>query len=150
MNYTFITPDEFKNHPYGGFDLREALRSEMAANQSNQAELFIAAVTKHLMSWIDMVTFRNVQWWELTPFQLEHWKDALVAQTQYTYREGLKALGMMSGADDERGKILDLNYIQSVEVCQLCKEELTIAGLLNYNIINRRKTWPSGGNYGFF
>ena len=146
----YVTPDDFKNNPYGGFDLRAALRNDINDNPSNQAEMFLALVTKHLMIWIDKNTFRNFRWELLTPFQLGLWKDAIIVQANYTYREGAKAFGMSSGADDERGKILDPSYLQQITVCQACLDCLITAGIFNTNIKNRRKTWGYGGNYGFF
>jgi len=144
----YITPDEFKNSPFGGFDLREKLSN--MENESFSAESFIELVTMHLQAWIDVKTFRDFKWEQLTPHQLYWWKLALIAQAQYTYREGAKAFGLFSGADDEKGKIFDPAFLDSVEVCKACIEFLTKGGLFNLNIKNRRRIWPSGSNYGFF
>ena len=146
---TYVTPDEFKNSPFGGFDLRDALNGTFE-NESMNAEMFLELVTEHLMAWIDTVTFRNFRWDRLTPFQMGLWKKAIIAQARYTFREGPKAYGMFAGADDERGKIFDPNYLNSVEVCRLSIEFMTRAGIYNLNIKNRRRRWPSGSNYGFF
>ena len=143
-----VTPDEFRNSPYGGFDLTAALKG--IENESYSAEMFIEAVTIHLINWVDVNTFRNFKWECLTPYQTQYFKWAVIAQTQYTYREGAKALGLFSGADDEKGKILDPNYLDSIEVCKACKQFLIKGGMFNLDIKNRRRTWPSGSNYGFF
>ena len=74
----FVTPDEFMNSPYGGFDLREALVG--ADNESHAAENFIELVTDHLMAWVDTKSFRNFRWDNLTSFQKEYWKKAIIAQ----------------------------------------------------------------------
>ena len=144
----YVTPDDFKNSPFGGFDLREKLQG--MENESFSAEMFLELVTEHLMAWIDVKTFRNFNWENLTPHQMTYWKKALIAQAQYTYREGAKAFGLFSGADDEKGKIFDTSYLDSIEVCKACIELLTRGGLFNLNIKNRRRIWPSGSNYGFF
>ena len=81
---------------------------------------------------------------------MKFWKLALIAQANYTYKEGAKAFGMFAGADDEKGKVFDPSYLDSVEVCKLCIELLSRGGLFNLNIKNRKRTWPSGSNYGFF
>ena len=145
----YVTPDDFKNSPFGGFDLRAAL-NDAYDNQSSSAEFLIELVTEHLMAWVDVKTFRNFRWENLTSHQLEYWKKAIIAQTNYTYREGAKAFGMFSGADDERGKVLDPTYLDAIEVCKLCIQLLTRGGLFNLNIKNRRRVWPSGSGYGFF
>ena len=145
---TFVTPDEFRNSPYGGFDLREALVG--ADNESHAAENFLELVTDHLMAWVDTKSFRNFRWDRLTDFQMTYWKKAIIAQAHYTYKEGMKAVGMFSGADDEKGKVLDPNYLEQIEVCKACIELMTRAGIYNLNIKNRRRTWPSGSNYGYF
>lgn len=145
----YVTPDEFKHSPFGGFDLREAL-SGAAYNQSMSAENFIELVTEHLLAWVDVKTFRNFHWTNLTPHQLEYLKKAIIAQTTYTFREGAKAFGQFSGADDEKGKVFDPSYLDSIEVSKLCIELLIRGGLFNTNIKNRRRTWPNGSNYGFF
>lgn len=145
----YVTPDDFKNSPFGGFDLRAAL-NDAYDNQSSSAEFLIELVTEHLMAWVDVKTFRDFHWENLTDHQLEYWKKAIIAQTNYTYREGAKAFGMFSGADDEKGKVLDPSYLDSIEVCKLCIELLSRGGLFNLNIKNRRRVWPSGSNYGYF
>lgn len=145
----FVTPDEFKNSPYGGFDLYEALTGS-TQNESHSAEMFLELVTDNLMAWVDTNTFRNFRWECLTPFQMEYWKKAIIAQAFYTYREGPKAWGASSGSDDEKGKIFDPTYLQQIEICGACKKLLIRAGIYNLNIKNRRRSWPSGGNYGFF
>lgn len=145
----YVTPDDFLNSPFGRYNLREALRDKNE-NESHAAEDFLALVTEHLMAWVDDKTFRNFDWEHLTPFQMDYWKKALIAQANYTYREGAKAFGMSSGADDEKGKIFDPSYLDSIEVCRACIQLLTRGGLFNLNIKNRRRVWPSGSNYGFF
>lgn len=149
MSKVFVTPDEFKNSAYGGFDLRNAF-NDNTDNNSRAAENLIELVTDHLLTWIETKTFRNFDWNNLTQHQEEHLKKAIIAQANYTYREGAKAFGMFSGADDEKGKILDPNYLETVEVCKACINLLVRGGLFNLNIKNRRRTWPSGSNYGFF
>lgn len=148
MTPVFVTPDDFKNSAKGGFDLRDAL--EGSFNESLSAEDFLEDVTDHLMDWIDTVSFRNYKWDRMTPFQLEKWKDAIIVQAKYTYNEGLKALGEFSGTDDEKGQIFTIKVLRDVEVCIRCREILQRAGLLNFNIKNRRRHWPNGSNYGFF
>ena len=145
----YVTPDDFKNSAYGGFDLREALDGAYD-NQSRSAENFIELVTDHLLTWVDDTTFRNFDWDNLTSHQEEHLKKAIIAQAHYTYKEGIKAVGMFSGADDEKGKIFDPNYLASVEICRACIQQLTRGGLFNLNIKNRKRVWPGGSNYGFF
>lgn len=143
----YITPEDFKN--YYGMDLRSMLK--INDNESFQAETFIQLVTDHLMTWVDTTTFRNFRWDCLTEYQMYHWKHALLAQTYYTYKEGAKALGLSSGADDEKGKIFDLNFIASVEVCQAAIRSLMAGGIMNMNVKNRRRStsWLNGGAAGY-
>lgn len=144
----YVTPDDFKNSPFGGFDLREALTNN--ENESNNAEMFLELVTEHLIAWIETKTFRDFNWNYLTPHQLKYFKKALIAQAQYTYREGAKAFGLFSGADDEKGRILDPNYLDSIEVCKATIELLTRGGLFNLNIKNRRRLRPGGSDFSYW
>lgn len=148
MSIVYVTPDDFKNSAFGGFDLVEALSG--ANNESRAAENMIELVTENLMAWIDTNSFRNFRWDRLTPFQLEYWRKAIIAQVYYTYKEGPKAWGMFSGIDDEKGRIVSIEDIKKVEICDTAIKLMTRAGIYNLTIKNRRRTWPSGGNYGFF
>ena len=129
----YITPDDFKNEY--GIDLREALRNDDGV--SDRAESFIASVTSHLKAWIDYSSFRRVRFDCLTDFQLEYFKKALLAQVYYTFKEGLKALGLSSGVDDEKGVIISPDVMAQVEICPAAVEYLSVMGIFNLTMKNR-------------
>ena len=132
----YITPDDFKNEY--GIDLREALRNDDGV--SDRAESFIASVTSHLKAWIDYSSFRRVRFDCLTDFQLEYFKKALLAQVYYTFKEGLKALGLSSGVDDEKGVIISPDVMAQVEICPAAVEYLSVAGIFNLVMENKPRT----------
>lgn len=131
----YVTPDDFKN--LYGLDLREALRSD--DNESNQAERFISMVTSHLKNWIDNNTFRRLDYDSLTEYQYGQWQRAILAQVYYTYKEGAKALGLVSGIDDERGVVIPSYQLAESEICQACIDYLSNAGLFNLVMKNRTR-----------
>lgn len=134
MEPKFATPQDF--FEYWGYDLDNLLRSN--DNNSIKAETFLFRVETRLMRWIDANTFRNIRFDTLTPFQLEQMKYAVIEQAMYMWRNG--DIGMESGFDQEKGKIIgrgDLNYL---EVSQPTLNCLKLAGLFNQKMKNYRRT----------
>ena len=149
----YITPDDFKAR-YNK-NLRVIL--DDGENESNGAESFIALVTDTVKDWVDRNTFRNIPWEQLNPFQLNMFKKALLAQCYYAWREGAKAVGLDSGADDERGIIIRKNDVLDLQICEATINCLSKAGLFNLTMKNRPRflrgypgmefwgSWPDGG-----
>lgn len=131
----FITVDDFRN--YWGMDLRSMLAPN--DNVSNQAETFLARIEDRLMNWIDNHTFRRVKYEELTDFQLENFKKAILTQAMYIYRNG--DLGIDSGYDAEKGKIISRDELNEIEVCQAAINYLSNAGLFNLVMKNRPRNY---------
>lgn len=129
----FVTVDDFNN--YWGKNLRALLSSN--DNVSNQAETFLARVEDRLMNWIDNNTFRRLRYEDLTQYQLENFKKAILTQAMYTYKNG--DLGLDSGYDMERGKIINREELVELEVCQAAINYLSNAGLFNLTLKNRRR-----------
>ena len=135
----FATPDDFLQ--YWGYNLTNLLRSNN--NDSVKAETFLFRVEHRLMTWIDANTFRNINFDELTDFQREQMKYAVLEQAMYMWRNG--DLGMDSGYDQERGKVMgrgDLNYL---EICQPALNCLKLAGIFNQKMKNYRRTLHGWG-----
>lgn len=141
----FVTPDDFKS--VYGKDLRNMLRSD--DNESNQAERFIAMVTSHLKNWIDNNTYRRLPYDSLTTYQLGQFQRAILAQVYYTYNEGLKALGLASGVDDEKGVVVSQEVLSTVTVCQAAINYLSNAGLFNLVVKNKPRILKGYPEYGF-
>lgn len=131
----FVTVDDYKN--FSGKDLRNQLKSD--DNESNQAERFLYLVEEHLMTWIDHKTFRKVGFDCLTPYQLEKFQLAILYQAQYTFKQGSLALGLENGVDAERGVVITDEQISQTEVCHAAIEHLSVAGLFNLKIKNRKR-----------
>lgn len=142
----FVTVDDFYN--YWGQDLRNLLDG-MGENPSKAAEIFLARIEDRLMNWIDNNTFRRIGYEELNPFQLENFKKAILTQAMYMWRNG--DLGIDSGYDAERGKVIDRKELVEIEVCQAAIDYLSNAGLFNLVMKTRRRYirgWPGiGGNF---
>ena len=151
----YVTPDDFKN--YHGLDLRNILRAN--DNESNQAESFLAHVTRSLKKWIDRNTFRNFRWedMERNPEQLNSFKIAILEQAYYAWKEGAKAFGLDSGSDAEKGIIIKKNDLMDLQICEAALNELADAGIVNFTMKNRPRvmrgypglefwgSWPDGG-----
>lgn len=131
MEPRFISSDDFYN--YWGIDLIEKLKS--SGNPSNKANIFLRRIENNLMSWIDANTFRNVSWYDLSDFQLENFKYALLEQAMYIYRN--TDISLDSGYDPERGIIVERSTLDSITVCSTALNFLKTAGLYNLNVTNR-------------
>ena len=127
----FITIDEFDN--YWSANLREMLRT--SANPSNQAELFLARVENRLMAYIDNNTFRRYEYEELQGKQLAAFKEAIILQAMYVYKNG--DIGMDSGYDAERGSVINRANLVEISVCQDAIDVLSNAGLWNLAMKNK-------------
>ena len=127
----FITIDEFDN--YWSANLREMLRT--SANPSNQAELFLARVENRLMAYIDNNTFRRYEYEELQGKQLAAFKEAIILQAMYVYKNG--DIGMDSGYDAERGSVINRANLVEISVCQDAIDALSNAGLWNLAMKNK-------------
>lgn len=132
----FVTVDDYKN--YWGEDLR-AILGGGDVNISNQAEIFLARVEDRLMNWIDNNTFRRTKYENLRGEQLENFKKAILTQAKYIFRNG--DLGIDSGYDAEKGKIVSRADLVELEVCQAAINYLSNAGLFNLKLKNRVRTY---------
>ena len=139
----FITIDEFNN--YWSVNLNEMLRT--SANPSNQAELFLARVENRLMSYIDNNTFRRYRYEDLQGKQLSAFKEAIILQAMYVYKNG--DLGMDSGYDTERGMVAKRSDLVELSVCQDAIDILSNAGLWNLTMKNKPRTFGSGTGLGW-
>jgi hypothetical protein len=138
MEPQFITPDDFEN--YWGVNLREKLKNN--SNPSNKANMFLKRIEIRVMNWIDANTFRVTRWDNLTEFQLEHFRIALLEQAMYVYRN--TDLALDSAYDPEKGFIVQSNgngssSLKAIEICEPTLRELKLAGLYNLNILNRNR-----------
>lgn len=135
----FITVDDFL--AYWGFDLNDKLKGN--DNSSNKVNVFLYRVEQRLMQWIDANTFRLLNYDNLTPYQLNQFKLALLEQAMYMWKNG--DLGMDSGYDPERGKIVDRNDLTVLSICEPALNCIKNAGLYNQKIQNRKRYMRAGG-----
>lgn len=133
MEPQFITPDDFEN--YWGINLREKLKNN--SNPSNKANIFLKRVETRVMNWIDANTFRVTSWDNLTDFQLEHFRIALLEQAMYMYRN--TDLALDSAYDPDKGFVAENARLKAIEICEPCLRELKLAGLYNLNLLNRTR-----------
>lgn len=142
----YVTPDDYFNK--FGEDLRKMLKG--SDNDSTAAERFIANVTDHLKQWIDSTTFRVVRYEWMTEFQTNQFKKAILNQCFYTLQEGYKALGLISGIDDERGAVITYDTIRRMQVCPSAVDCLRNAGLFNLTVRNMPRVLGGYPEYGFY
>ena len=127
----FISVDDYNN--YWGEDLSAKLKSNY--NISNQAEAFLARVEDRLLNWIDRNSFRRIRYDKMTPYQLNQFKLAILTQAKYVYKNG--DIGLDSGYDPEKGKIISADELAAIEVCQAAIDYLSNAGIFNLVMKNR-------------
>jgi len=143
MQPQFVTEDMFME--YTGMNLSDKLRD--GDNTSNNVNIFLFRIEKRLMAWVDKHTFRVVPWSHLSPFQKENFQYAIMEQVQYMWKNGDIALD--PGYNQERGIVADTHALQELTVCQPCIDFLTLAGLFNLKITNRKR-FMSGDSFGIF
>ena len=134
----FVTVDEFNN--YWGVNLREKIKS--GANQSNGPEMFLMRCERKLMSYIDHHTFRRFKYEELSGNQLDAFKEAIIIQAMYNYKQG--DIGMDSGYDMERGIVASRAELDELALCQDAINVLSNAGLWNLVMKNRPRKFGGG------
>lgn len=134
----FVTIDEFNN--YWSVNLREMLKTK--ANESNQADTFLSRAERRLMAYIDHNTFRRYKYEELQGKQLDAFKEAIILQAMYMYKNG--DVGMDSGYDGERGIVAKRSDLIEISVCQDAIDTLSNAGLWNLVMKNRPRKFGGG------
>lgn len=132
-NKACVTPDDFKNK--FGKDLNKILKSE--DNDSNYPYIFLNMVQEFLMDWCDGNGFRRVRFEDLQGPQLEAFKNAVLYQTYYAWRNGAAALGLDSGYDAEKGIVISADDLHRVGVPERVVTLLHNSGLFNLKMRNR-------------
>lgn len=128
-----VTPDDFKN--MFGKDLAFMLAG--SDNDSNYPNIFLREVQEYLMDWCDVNGFRRVKFSELNGMQLVYFQKAVLYQAYYTFKQGPIGIGLESGIDAERGRLLTIDDIRAAEVPQRVVNLLHKSGLFNLKIKNR-------------
>lgn len=141
----FVTADDF--YQYWGIDLNSRLRDGDDTNDSSKADIFLGRLEKRVMSWIDKNSFRVVPWNNLSEFQLDMFKCALLEQAMYMWRNG--DIDMDSGYDQSSGLVIDPNTKASLVMCEPAINFLITSGIMNQKITNRKR-FMSGDTFGVF
>lgn len=128
-----VTPDDFKNK--FGMDLAKILRS--SDNDSNYPYIFLNMVQEFLIDWCDEQGFRRVRFEDLWGMQLDYFKNAVLYQTYYAWKNGAVALGLDSGYDAEKGIVITGEDLQRVGVPNRVVTLLHKSGLFNLKMRNR-------------
>lgn len=134
MTPKFVTIDDFDN--YWGRHLRDLLRT--TDGNTNQADAFLYRVEVELMNFIDAKTFRNVRYDELSDYQLNQFKLAILEQAMYRFKEGEN--GLDSGYDRQRGMVATASELERIRICRPAIEYLKVAGLFNLVMRNKPRT----------
>ena len=129
----FVTPNDYFN--YTGQDLNKILRAN--ENDSNKANLFLKNVEEDLMFRVDHLSFRLYRWENLTDYQLECLRRAIIKQAEYVIRNS--DIMTDSGYDVEKGKIISRSELEEIALCVPAKDALQACGLLNHVIMNYRR-----------
>ena len=139
-----VTPDDFFN--MFGISLYEILDTK--GNDSNYPFIFIRNVQDYLQDWCDEHGFMRMHYNNLHGIQLEYFQKAVLNHIYYTWKNGAVALGLDSGYDAEKGKIISIEDIKAIEVPTRVITLLHKCGLFNLKLHNRprySKGWPGIG-----
>ena len=128
-----VTPDDFKN--MFGKDLHAILAQSV--NDSNFPNTFLSMVQDFLIDWCDEQGCRRVHFKDLLGMQLEYFKRAVLYQAYYVTKNGSLGLGLESGIDNERGRIISMADIKASEVPARVVTLLHKSGLFNLKLKNR-------------
>ena len=128
-----VTPDDFKN--MFGKDLSAILKS--SDNDSNYPNVVLRMVQDFLVDWCQDRTFTRRRLDQLSPVQYECFQRAVLYQTYYLLKNGSAAIGLDSGYDAERGKVIELEDLKAIEVPQRVITMLHKAGMFNLKMKNR-------------
>jgi hypothetical protein len=140
----FITVDDYNN--YWGENLRDMLRA-YGANDSYEAERFLARVEIKLINWINNRTFRRIRYCDLNQRQLHLFQLALIEQAKYMFKNG--DIGLDSGYNPETLQIADSQTLETLRVSNTTVELLSNAGLFNLTVKDLPR-YPHGGGPGDF
>ena len=138
----FITVEDYDN--YWNENLREKLRS-IDGNDSYEAERFLARVEKRLMRYINVKTYRRLNYYLLNPRQLAAFQEALVEQAKYMFYNG--DTGINSGFNQEQNDIIDPDKMEDIAVSREAIRALVDAGMFNLTVKNRPR-YPNSGDPG--
>lgn len=127
----FATPQDYEN--YFGENL-SALFDNKSSNPSNYVDLLLMQVEDRIITWVNANTFRLYPWENLNDYQKECMCMAIIIQLNYIIRNG--NLTYESGIDNERGVILPIEVIRTVEICQATIDKLKDCGLFNHKVQN--------------
>jgi len=128
-----VTPDDFKN--LFGQDLRTILKG--SDNDSNYPNTFLRLVQEFLLDWCHNRSFTRKRIDQMSPYQYEEFQKAVLYQAYYTWKNGSVGLGLESGYDAERGKIVTLDDLKAIEVPQRVITMLHNSGMFNLKMKNR-------------
>lgn len=128
-----VTPDDFKT--MFGIDLANILI--MSDNDSNYPQTFLRLVQDELVDWCWARTTSRKKVSDLQGMQLEAFQRAVLLHVYYTWKNGSLALGLDSGVDSERGRVLTIQDIEAAEVSQRVINLLHNAGMFNLKLKNR-------------
>ena len=127
----YITADEYKQ--YFGEDLNIVLPNDDLP--SGKAERFISRVEDDVALFLETKCFKRIDYLykELSDYQKECYKKALLNQTNYKLRNG--DIANDSGYDPTTGVIAHRNNLIDLELSQKTIDYLTLAGLYNRSIV---------------
>lgn len=131
----YITPDELTL--YSGIDFGAKLKG--TANPSDKVAAFINRVEVRMEAYLNAHFFKLVtkEWPNMSDFQKEHYKYALLEQCIYVFRNG--DISTDSGYEPEEGIKADRDTLLNITMSPNAIEHLQLTGLWTRHI--------SGGSY---
>lgn len=136
MNTRYITLDEFL--AYTGIDLKSKLKSD--DNPSRTAEAFLKRCTDRLEAYVEAnyhKRIENIYNRELTDYQKEKYKLALIEQALYVFQNG--DISVDSGYDPDKGIVSSRHNLKQLAIAPNAINYLLLCGVLT------RKVRAKGG-----
>ena len=127
----FVKPADYLN--YHGVDLNEEL--QVQANESNKANIFLMKLEDKLITRMDFVACRVKSLDRLSEYQRECIQKAILIQAEYVLRNG--DLATDSGYDIEKGKIISIEELIKIQICQSSYEYMMNSGVWIRVFVNK-------------
>lgn len=135
MKTKYINEDDFK--AYFGIDLEAELK--VNDNPSDEVDSFLHRIEVRIATYLDANFYKNVdrEYPNLTDYQKEHYKFALLEQAYYVLTQG--DLSVDSGYDVNEGQKVDRKVLHNIKIADNTKEHLILCGFWNRKIKNKAR-----------
>ena len=139
----YITEEDFKE--FFGIDLSLTLKTD--DNPSNTASAFLRRIEVRIEAYLNANFYRNIdeEYRELSDYQKEHYKFALLEQAMYVLKNG--DISVDSGYEQEEGIQVSRSQLREITISENTRNQLILCGLWCRKVRNRSRGGLDGRLY---